>query len=127
MLFLLTHHYLSATHHGFVIVKLFFLRYNYFVRLDLFLKTSRLIKRRTIAREMCDSGRVFVNGHEAKPSKEVRQGDVITLKFSSRIIDLEIFGMPAASSRKTPPEELYRVRAETRVPREKDLWSENPS
>jgi ribosomal 50S subunit-recycling heat shock protein len=97
------------------------------VRLDLFLKTSRLIKRRTIAREMCENGRVLVNGHEAKPAKEVRQGDVITLKFSSRIIDLKIINEPAASSRKTPPDELYTVTAETRLPKEKDLWSESPS
>jgi ribosomal 50S subunit-recycling heat shock protein len=95
------------------------------VRLDLFLKTSRLIKRRTIAREMCDSARVLVNSHEAKPAREVKQGDVITLKFSTRIINLEILGIPS-SSKKAPPEELYRVVSETRLPKEKDLWSESP-
>jgi ribosomal 50S subunit-recycling heat shock protein len=63
---------------------------------------------------MCDSGRVLVNSHEAKPAKEVKQGDVITLKFSSRIINLDVLGMPA-SSKKAPPEELYRVTSETRV------------
>ncbi len=96
------------------------------MRLDFFLKTSRLIKRRTIAREMCDNGRVLVNGREAKPAKEVNQGDVITLKFSSRNIDVEIVGVPA-SSRKTAPEELYRIKSETRLPKEKDRWSENLS
>jgi len=97
------------------------------VRLDLFLKTSRLIKRRTVAREMCDKGRVLVNGHEAKPAKEVKQGDVVTLKFSSRLIELEITGLLAASSKKTPPDELYRIRSDTRLPKEKDLWNENLS
>jgi ribosomal 50S subunit-recycling heat shock protein len=97
------------------------------VRLDLFLKISRLIKRRTVAREMCDSGRVLVNGNEAKPAKEVKQHDIVTLKFSSRVIELEIIGLPAASSKKAPPEERYRVKSDTRLPKEKDLWNENLS
>jgi len=102
-------------------------RYNKNVRLDLYLKTSRLLKRRAIARQMCDNNRVLVNGHEAKPAKEVRPGDVITLKFSSRIIDLEVVGVAAASGAKKPPEELYRIKSETRLPREKDPWNENLS
>ncbi len=102
-------------------------RYNQNVRLDLFLKTSRLIKRRTLAREMCENGRVLVNGREAKPAKEVSPGDEITLKFSTRTIDLEVTRVLAASSRKTSPEELYRVKSETRLPMEKDRWSENLS
>jgi ribosomal 50S subunit-recycling heat shock protein len=88
------------------------------MRLDLFLKTSRLVKRRTVAQEMCIAGRVLLNGHEAKPAKEVKQGDVIALKFSSRIVELEIAGMPGRSSRKISPEELYRVKSETRLPKE---------
>ena len=91
------------------------------MRLDLFLKTCRLIKRRTLARDMCDNGRVLVNGREAKPAKEMKQGDIVTLKFSSRSIDLEVLGVFTTSSRKTPPEELYRIISETRVPRERDL------
>lgn len=97
------------------------------MRLDLFLKTSRLIKRRTVAREMCDSGRVLVNNNEAKPAKEVKQHDIVTLKFSSRIIELEIIGLLAGSSKKTPPDELYRMKSDTRLPNEKDLWNENLS
>jgi ribosomal 50S subunit-recycling heat shock protein len=97
------------------------------VRLDLFLKASRLIKRRTIAREMCENGRVFVNGLEAKPAKEVKLGDRITLKFSSRIVELEVIGLFTAISRKIPPVELYQVVSETRRPKERDLWSENLS
>jgi ribosomal 50S subunit-recycling heat shock protein len=98
------------------------------VRLDLYLKTSRLIKRRIMAREMCESGRVLLNGHEARPAREVRPGDVITVKFSSRVLDLEVIGVPDGSSKKSvPPDSLYRVKSETRLPKEKDLWSENPS
>ena len=88
------------------------------MRLDLFLKTSRLVKRRTVAQEMCVAHRVLVNGLEAKPAKEVKQGDVVTLKFSSRIVDLEIIGMLVTPSRKMSPEELYRIKSETRLPRE---------
>jgi ribosomal 50S subunit-recycling heat shock protein len=97
------------------------------VRLDLFLKTSRLVKRRTVAREMCDNGRVLVNGREAKPAKELGPGDVITLKFSSRTIELEVLALHEASSNKMMPGEAYRITAETRLPKEKDPWSENPS
>lgn len=107
------------------IVKPVCFRYNKYVRLDLFLKASRLIKRRAIAREMCDNGRVLLNGHDAKPAKEVKPGDVITLKFSSKRIELEVLGVIAAFSRKTPPEELYRIKSEKRLPKETVLWNEN--
>ncbi len=97
------------------------------VRLDLFLKTSRLIKRRAIAREMCEKGRVLVNNHEAKPAKEVKQGDVVTVTFSSRIIEVEITGPVSSSTRKTVPAELYRVKSDKRIPKDAELWSENHS
>jgi ribosomal 50S subunit-recycling heat shock protein len=108
-----------------VIVKPLWLRYNVCVRLDLFLKTSRLIKRRTVAQEMCEAGRVLVNGHDAKPAKEVKEGDVITLKFSTRIIELNVLEIPT-SSKKTSSESGYTVTSEKRLPKDKDLWSENP-
>jgi len=97
------------------------------VRLDLFLKTSRLIKRRTVAREMCDNGRVLVNGNEAKPAREIKQHDIVTLRFSSRVIELEIIGLLAAPSKKSPPDELYRMKSDARLPKEKDQWNENLS
>lgn len=89
------------------------------MRLDLFLKTSRLVKRRTIAQEMCDAERVLVNGHPAKPAKEVRPGDRLTLTYVSRVLEIEILVVPASSKNvKTPPEELYRVTGERQLPRE---------
>jgi ribosomal 50S subunit-recycling heat shock protein len=97
------------------------------VRLDLYLKTSRLLKRRAVARQMCDNSRVLVNGHKAKPAKEVRPGDVVTLKWASRIIDIEVLGVVTISSKKKAPEELYRVKAVTRLPKEKDQWIEDLS
>ena len=90
------------------------------MRLDLFLKISRLIKRRSVARELCDSGRVLVNGHESKPAKEVKQGDIITLKFSSRTVEIDVLTAPS-SSKKISPGELYKVRSDIRLPKEIDL------
>ena len=84
------------------------------VRIDLFLKTSRLVKRRAVAREMCDAGRVLVNGRETRPAKEVKQGDVVTLSFPSRSVELEILAVPL-SSKKPAEEELYRIIADKRV------------
>jgi ribosomal 50S subunit-recycling heat shock protein len=95
------------------------------MRLDLFLKISRLVKRRTLARELCDAGRVLVNGHEAKPGKEIKAGDTITLKYTSRTLDLKVLDMPV-SPKKAPAETFYTVTSETKLPRENDLWSENP-
>lgn len=74
---------------------------------------------------MCEAGRVLVNGHEAKPAKDVREGDVVTLKFSTRIVDLNVLEIPA-SSKAASPDAFYSVKSETRLPKDKDLWSENP-
>ena len=54
------------------------------MRLDKFLKVSRLIKRRTVANEACDAGRVSVNGKPAKASAEVKAGDIITIGFGNK-------------------------------------------
>lgn len=96
------------------------------MRLDLFLKTSRLVKRRAIAREWCESGRVLINGSPAKPARSVKQGDTLTLHFTSRIIELEITGMPDAAQ-KRPADSVYRVKSERFVSRNEDLWNENQS
>lgn len=83
------------------------------MRLDLFLKTSRLVKRRTVAQEMCDAGKVLVNGSPAKSAKEVRPGDILRLSYASRTIEIEVLAVPASSKNvRTPPEELYRVTRE---------------
>ncbi len=66
---------------------------------------------------MCDGGRVLVNGRQAKPAKDVKQGDVIILKFFSRILELEVLGSPTMSIRKKPAEDAYVVKADTRFPR----------
>jgi len=60
------------------------------MRLDKYLKVSRLIKRRTVANEACDAGRVLLNGKQAKASSEVRVGDVIELQLGNRNIRAEV-------------------------------------
>ena len=60
------------------------------MRLDKFLKVSRLIKRRTVANEACDAGRVTVNGKVAKASQEVKPGDIIGIGFGNREVKAEI-------------------------------------
>ena len=101
----------------FAIVKSLYLRYNPYVRLDLFLKTSRLVKRRTVAQEMCSAGRVLVNGQEAKAAKEIRPGDALRLSSATRTMDIEVLTVPLSSKNfKALPEELYRVISDKRVP-----------
>lgn len=63
------------------------------MRLDKFLKVSRLIKRRTVANEACDAGRVSVNGRPAKAGCVLKQGDVITLNFAGRSSSYEVLSL----------------------------------
>lgn len=58
------------------------------MRIDKFLKTSRVIKRRTVAAEACAAGRVSINGRVAKPSAEVKPGDIVEIRFGERKITL---------------------------------------
>ena len=60
------------------------------MRLDKFLKVSRVIKRRTVANEACDSGRVMINGRIAKASSNVKCGDIVEIKFGDKTIKFEI-------------------------------------
>ncbi len=63
------------------------------MRLDKFLKVSRLIKRRTVANEACDAGRVTVNGKVAKASQEVKPGDILSIGFGNREVKAEILSI----------------------------------
>ena len=60
------------------------------MRLDKYLKVSRIIKRRTIAKEACEGGRVNINGKVAKPSSEVKEGDIIEIKYANRSLKAKI-------------------------------------
>jgi ribosomal 50S subunit-recycling heat shock protein len=66
------------------------------MRLDLFLKASRLILRRTLAQEFCEAGLVKVNGVPAKSSREVKPNDEIEIKRSARIVTVRVLQVPAA-------------------------------
>ncbi|WP_333886621.1 RNA-binding S4 domain-containing protein [Clostridium sp.] len=60
------------------------------MRLDKYLKVSRIIKRRTIAKEACEGGRVNINGKVAKPSSEIKEGDIIEIKYANRSLKAKI-------------------------------------
>ena len=63
------------------------------MRLDKFLKVSRLIKRRTVANEACDNERVTVNGRVARASYDVKVGDVITIRFGQKALSVEVLSV----------------------------------
>ena len=69
------------------------------MRLDKFLKVSRVIKRRTVANEAADGGRVSVNGKVVKPSYEVKVGDIVEIKFGDKISKFEILQIPKAGGK----------------------------
>lgn len=64
------------------------------MRLDKFLKVSRVIKRRTVANDAADSGRISVNGKVVKPSYEVKVGDIVEIKFGDKISKFQIEKIP---------------------------------
>ena len=75
--------------------------------LDKFLKVSRLIKRRTVANEACDAGRVTVNGTPAKASVKVKPGDVLEIQFGTRAVKAEVVDIQD-TSKKEAAKELFR-------------------
>lgn len=78
------------------------------MRLDKFLKVSRVIKRRTLAKELCDGGRVSVNGRTAKAGAEVAVGDELSVRFGGRTLTVRIEGI-AETVRKEHAADLYTV------------------
>lgn len=77
------------------------------MRLDKFLKVSRLIKRRTIANEACDAGRVLVNDRPAKASLNVKTGDMIEIQFGAKAVKVEVLDVQE-TVKKDEAKELYR-------------------
>ena len=77
------------------------------MRLDKYLKVSRLIKRRTIANEACDAGRVSVNGKTAKASTDVKTGDVVEIAFGEKTVKVEITAI-MDKKKKENAAEMYR-------------------
>lgn len=77
------------------------------MRLDKFLKVSRLIKRRTVANEACDAGRVLVNGKTAKASVKVKPGDVIGIQFGTRTVKVEVLELQE-TTKKEEAKDLFK-------------------
>jgi len=77
------------------------------MRLDKFLKVSRLIKRRTVANDACDAGRVMINGRPAKASAIVKVGDVIEVGFGSKVVKVEVVDVQE-TTKKDDAKELYK-------------------
>ncbi|EXG83954.1 MULTISPECIES: RNA-binding S4 domain-containing protein [Lacrimispora] len=77
------------------------------MRLDKFLKVSRLIKRRTVANEACDAGRVLVGGKPAKASLNIKEGDIIEIHFGTSSVKVEVLDV-AETVKKEEAKELYR-------------------
>jgi ribosomal 50S subunit-recycling heat shock protein len=75
------------------------------VRLDKFLKQSRLVRRRTVARDLAEQGRVLVNGRPGKPATMVRAGDAIRLDFGSRTLQVEVRSTHSAAD----PDDMYAI------------------
>ncbi len=78
------------------------------MRLDKFLKISRLIKRRTVANEACDAGRVFVNGKQARASYEVKEGDVLSITMGERVLKAQVLSV-TEYAKKEEAGSLYRI------------------
>ena len=77
------------------------------MRLDKYLKVSRLIKRRTVANEACDAGRVMINDRPAKASAQVKAGDVLEIQFGSKSVRVEVLNVQE-TVKKEEAQELYR-------------------
>lgn len=77
------------------------------MRLDKYLKVSRLIKRRTVANEACDAGRVMVNGKVARASLNVKPGDIIEIQFGTKTVKVEVLEV-TETVRKEEAKEMFR-------------------
>ena len=77
------------------------------MRLDKFLKVSRLIKRRSVANEACDTGRVLINGKQAKASTNVKKGDVIEIQFGMKTVEAEVLDIQD-TTKKEEAKNLFR-------------------
>ena len=77
------------------------------MRLDKYLKVSRLIKRRTVANEACDAGRVMINDRPAKASADVKAGDKITISFGNKDVSVEVLSVQE-TVRKEEAKEMFR-------------------
>ncbi len=88
------------------------------MRLDKFLKASRIIKRRPVAKAVCDSGRILVNDQPAKAGKELHEGDILQANLNSRILICKILSIPTGNVRAADASSLYEVISEETIDRD---------
>ena len=79
------------------------------MRLDRFVKVSRLIKRRTVANDVSDMGRVLVNGTPAKPAKQLKENDIITIEYANRNVTVKVLKVPTGNVSVQEAPTLYEV------------------
>jgi len=79
------------------------------VRIDSFLKVGRIVKRRPLARGLCDGGRVKVNGHIARAGKEIKVGDELEIRFGRKTVALQVLSLPESAVSKKAASEMYRI------------------
>ncbi|SDO59803.1 RNA-binding S4 domain-containing protein [Alkalicoccus daliensis] len=84
------------------------------MRLDKWLKVSRLIKRRTMAKEVADQGRVEVNGNKAKAGTDVIPGDTLTVRFGQKVVTVEVV-RTEDSAKKEEASSFYKIISEERI------------
>jgi Ribosome-associated heat shock protein implicated in the recycling of the 50S subunit (S4 paralog) len=84
------------------------------MRLDKFLKISRIIKRRTVAKEVADKGRIQVNGKLAKSSTDIKIGDELRIQFGNKVLEVAVEALHE-STKKEDAAQMYRIISETRV------------
>lgn len=82
------------------------------MRLDKFLKVSRIIKRRTVANEVCDMARVFVNDNPAKPAKQLKVNDIISIEYKTRTLKARVLKIPNGNVSINEASELYEILSE---------------
>lgn len=82
------------------------------MRLDKYLKVSRLIKRRTVAKEVADKGRILLNGQVAKSSSTVKVGDQLTIQFGNKVVTVRVEAL-LDSTRKEDAKEMFTLLEET--------------
>lgn len=84
------------------------------MRLDKYLKVSRLIKRRTVAKEVCDAGRVMLNGRPAKAGSDIAPGDILQISFGNKSLEAEVVAV-AEAIKASEASTMYRIIKEVKM------------
>ena len=93
------------------------------MRLDKFIQLSRIIKRRTVAKKVCDSSHVLVNNQQAKAGKELKAGDVLEINLGVRgVLTCEVLEIPKGGVRKEQATSLYRIISQTHPDEDEEEW-----